>query len=156
MSNEVFVGAGVTQLMNVDWMGDGFKSGRGFGQALPSTLYVRTQAQVVAPAVVANEVYEWVEAGAHHFANMVTAGQETDDLAQFIGEAQIGAERAIGQAEHETEGGWQSWLETLGGKYSPTPADSYDWARFLHPRPFITEDRRGVQQAQPLNIIAVK
>ena len=141
---DIAVGAGVTQLMNVDWLGDGFKSGRGFGQSLPSTLYVRTQANVVAPSVVANEVYNWVEAGANQFANMVTVGQDSPELAEFIHEAQYRAELAVGEAEHEVERGWQSWLETLGGKVAPKPVESYGWARFLHPRPFITEDRRGV------------
>lgn len=143
-AGNIYVGAGVTELMPVDFLGDGFRSGRGFGGKMPSSLYVRTQANVVAPAVVANEVFDWVEAGANQFLDKVTVGTDTTELRDFIYTAQIRAESEVGVAEHEVERGWQSWLESLGGKFSPKPMESYDWARFLHPRPFITEDRKGV------------
>lgn len=135
----VYVDGANTTASTVDFLGNK----GGFGGKLGGGLtYVRTQVQTVTSRDLTNAIYDWVEAGAFAFGAMVGI-QDNQEVADFIMQSQMAAEKVVASAEHQVDKGWRDWAEDLGGKKGPTPQEAKSWSHFLHPRPYITMDRRG-------------
>jgi hypothetical protein len=135
----VYVDGANTTAAAVDFLGNE----GGFGGKLGGGLtYVRTQVQTVTSRDLTNTIYDWVEAGALAFGAMVGI-QDNEDVANFLMNSQMQAEKLVSSVEHQVDKGWREWADDLGGKKGPTPQEARSWSPFLHPRPYMTMDRRG-------------
>ena len=68
---------------------------------------------------------------------------DNEDVANFLMNSQMQAEKLVSSVEHQVDKGWREWADDLGGKKGPTPQEARSWSPFLHPRPYMTMDRRG-------------
>ena len=135
-------------LEQINWLGrDPGPGGTAFGGKPRGGLNVRTQVSTVTMDKLSKDIFNWVNRGAQEFGEMIDI-IENSALHHFLAENQEMAEKVARQSEHMAAGGWKNWTEKLRGKYSPTPQEAPEWTQFLHPRPYLTQDTRGIKQAE--------